>query len=143
MNAPLLNLRVAVAFIIDEAQHVLITQRAPHLSHGGYWEFPGGKLEQNESPEIALLREVEEEVGLAVLAYRYLGEVHHAYESYRVTLYGYLVHHYRGSATCRETQTDLRWVTREACANYPFPEANTALIDVAWRECDLLARSFK
>ena len=124
------QVRVAVALITDEHQRILITQRAAHSSHGGFWEFPGGKLELNESPEYALFREVFEEVGLDVLVYCYLGKVHHQYDSRQVTLYGYHVRQHRGFATCRESQTGLRWVKIEELVNYDFPAANQQLIDL-------------
>src|SRR5476651_2620261 len=102
-------MKVSVAIITDKYQNILLTQRAAHISHGGFWEFPGGKLECNESPEMALFREVKEEVGLDVLAYRYLGVVRHQYDTNSVILYGYHVSEYRGEATCCESQTALHW----------------------------------
>ena len=124
------SIRVAVALITDEHQRILITRRAAHSLHGGFWEFPGGKLELNESAESALFREVAEEVGLDVLGYCYLGEVRHQYDARHVTLYGYHVRQYRGDATCRESQTGLRWVDIESLENYDFPAANQQLIDL-------------
>lgn len=121
-------INVAVAIIMDDQHRVLITRRAPHISHGGYWEFPGGKLELYEAPEIALIREVKEEVGLDVISYRYLGEVHHSYETYQVNLFGYVVHQYRGEATCCESQTGIHWVYFDDLGNYQFPEANRKLM---------------
>jgi preprotein translocase subunit SecA len=118
----------AVAMIIDEQNRLLLTQRALHLSLGGFWEFPGGKLESNETPEMALCREIKEEVGLDVLAFRYLGEVHHDYGTYQVILHGYIVHQFRGVAVCREAQTDLRWVHQDELTHFAFPEANQPLI---------------
>ena len=124
------SIRVAVAIITDERQRLLITQRAAHSSHAGFWEFPGGKLELNESPEQALFREVTEEVGLEILAYRYLGEVQHQYDSRHVTLFGYHVVQYRGEAACLECQTGLRWVNINDLVNYEFPAANQQLIEI-------------
>lgn len=126
----MLLIKAAIAVIMDEQKRVLITQRASHLSKGGYWEFPGGKLEWNESPELALIREVKEEVGLEILSYHYLGEVHHLYDTYQVTLYGYVVHQYRGEARCCELQTGIRWVGLDELPAYDFPEANRQLIDI-------------
>ena len=48
-------IKVAVAVIVDEQQRILVTQRPLHAPHGGYWEFPGGKLEAHELPEHALI----------------------------------------------------------------------------------------
>lgn len=129
-------IKAAIAIVMDEAKRVLVTQRAPHSSKAGYWEFPGGKLERHESPELALIRELHEEVGLEILSYHYLGEVHHHYDAYQVILYGYLVDEYRGKARCRESQTGMQWLTIDALKDYQFPEANRQLIDIItnnWR----------
>ena len=122
-------MKVAVAIITDRYQNILLTQRAAHISHGGFWEFPGGKLECNESPEMALIREVKEEVGLDVLAYRYLGAFLHQYDMNSLILYGYHVSEYRGEARCCESQTALHWVDRCSLNNYQFPAANKELIN--------------
>lgn len=124
------NIKVAVGLMTDDQQRLLITQRSPHISHGGYWEFPGGKLEIDESPEMALIRELKEEVGVDVIQYQFLGEVHHPYETYTITLYGYHVFQYRGVATCRESQTALKWIEFASLQDYAFPKANEALIQL-------------
>jgi len=121
-------IKVSVAIITDRQKRILITQRAAHISHGGFWEFPGGKVESYEPPEIALLREVREEVGLDVVSYRYLGEVHHRYDEYQVILYGYHVQKYGGEASICESQTGLCWVYLNELENYNFPLANKELI---------------
>lgn len=126
LNKPLV--RVAVGLVTDRHKRLLITQRSPEISHGGFWEFPGGKLELHEAPEVALFRELKEEVRIQVLAYRYLGEVHHEYDKYRVKLYGYHVTMHRGQAICGESQIDLRWVASDELQNYKFPQANSDLI---------------
>lgn len=59
-------LAVAAAALVDEDGHVLVQQRPPTGSHAGLWEFPGGKIETGESPEAALVRELDEELGIDV-----------------------------------------------------------------------------
>lgn len=129
VSLDMLLIKAAIAVIMDDQRRLLITQRAAHLSKGGCWEFPGGKLESNESPEHALIRETREEVGLDIISYHYLGEVHHAYETYLVILYGYVVNQYRGDARCCESQTGIRWVHLDELQAYDFPEANRQLIE--------------
>ena len=121
-------MRVAVAVITDTKRRILITQRPIGTSHAGFWEFPGGKLEVDESAISALCREVKEEVGLDVVAYEYLGEVSHTYPSYEVTLLIYHVHGYEGVATCLEAQMGMRWVDFKSLSQYTFPEANLDVI---------------
>lgn len=62
-------MKVAVAIITNDQQEILVAQRPLHVPHGGRWEFPGGKLEANESAEDALVREIREEVNLEILHY--------------------------------------------------------------------------
>ncbi len=59
-------MKVAIAIITDETNRVLITQRGFLTTLGGYWEFPGGKLEADETPEKALIREIKEEINIKV-----------------------------------------------------------------------------
>lgn len=123
-------MKVAVAVIADEKQRLLVTRRSSHASHGGMWEFPGGKLEDDETPFAALVREIYEEVGLEVMHGDFLGEVHHAYPKHSVTLLVYYVTSFNGQAVSRETQTDLRWVDFDALSHLEFPAANVHIIDL-------------
>lgn len=123
-------MKVVVAVIIDSQQQVLITQRALHLSHGGFWEFPGGKVEENENPIAALKREIKEEVGLEVLECVFLGEVQHTYQDKPVELLIYRVLVYTGKASCCEDQMDLRWVSLSSLYQFKFPAANQAIISM-------------
>ena len=121
-------MRVAVAIITDAKQRILITRRPLHVSHGGFWEFPGGKLENEELASSALVREIKEEVGLEVSGYDYIGEVCYNYNQQGIALLVYHVHAYQGEAVCREAQLDLRWVEQASLKNYPFPPANLDII---------------
>lgn len=123
-------MKVAVAIIYDNDNRILITRRPLHAPHGGMWEFPGGKLEEQELPETALIREIKEEVGIDVLRHQFLGEVVHTYGNKRVTLLIFAVDQYQGQARCCESQMDLRWVCSEALTDYSFPEANLQIIEL-------------
>lgn len=117
-------IRVAVAIIVDAQERILITQRPLHTSHAGFWEFPGGKLEPNELPEQALIREVKEEVGLEVLNYKFLGEVNHQYTDKSVQLLVFLVTEFSGIPFCLEGQLAMEWMLRTEFKEKKFPEAN-------------------
>lgn len=123
-------MRVAVAVITDEEQRILITRRPLHASHGGMWEFPGGKLENEELATCALIREIKEEVGIEVIGYEYLGEIRHTYGDQPISLLIYHVHDYQGEATCCEEQMDLRWVDLENLKEHQFPAANMQIIEL-------------
>ncbi|QRN03883.1 8-oxo-dGTP diphosphatase MutT [Legionella sp. MW5194] len=123
-------MKVAVAVIVDKNQRILITRRPAHASHGGMWEFPGGKLEEGEAAEQALCREIDEEVGIQINKSTCLGEINHQYPHRTVTLVVFLVDEFTGLATCREKQMGLCWVPFEQLSDYSFPEANYKIVQL-------------
>ena len=123
-------LRVAVAIITDEQQRILITRRSMDSSHGGMWEFPGGKLEKDELASAALVREVKEEVGLNAIGYDYLGEIRHTYKVQPISLLVYHIHHFNGEATRCEAQMDMRWEPLDNLKQFDFPAANIQIIEL-------------
>ena len=130
-------MKVAVAVIYDDQQRVLITRRPLHATHGGMWEFPGGKLEQDESAFTALVREIKEEVDLDVLEADFLNQISYQYTQHAVDLLVYAVRSFQGQARCCEQQIDLKWVDLDALSEYVFPEANLAILNLLQREVRL------
>lgn len=123
-------MKVAIAVIFDEQQRILITQRPHHVPHGGYWEFPGGKLEANELAEQALIREVREEIGLEIQQYQFLGEINHQYADKSVQLIIFQVTQFNGIPSCLEGQLDMKWVDKDNLNLEEFPEANHGILDL-------------
>lgn len=117
-------MKVAVAIITDSDNRVLITQRPAHASHGGLWEFPGGKLQPNESAEDALVREINEEVGLKIKKWQHLGDIKHQYPDKAIHLIVFLVTQFSGLPTCLEGQLDMQWVDVDNLQQSNFPAAN-------------------
>lgn len=126
-------MKVAIAVIIDGSGRILITRRPLHTSHGGQWEFPGGKLEDDETPPEALKREVMEEVGLEVVEADFLTIIEHSYGLKYVELFVYCVTEFHGTPSCCESQIDLRWIELSATHQFEFPEANKIIIDLLKR----------
>jgi 8-oxo-dGTP diphosphatase len=118
---------VAVAVIRDRLGRVLLSRRHDHLHQGGLWEFPGGKMEPDESLEAALRREIREELGLELLAHRPLITVAHSYPDRRVVLDVHLVTEYRGEARGLEGQP-VEWALPEHLARYPMPAADRPIV---------------
>ncbi|HEB55539.1 MAG TPA: Nudix family hydrolase [Gammaproteobacteria bacterium] len=118
---------VAVGAIFNNVGEVLISQRAKNCHQGGLWEFPGGKLEQGESAQAALVRELEEELGIQVQQCRQLIRVQHDYVDRQVLLDVWKVTHFDGTASSREGQP-LCWINPASLDERVFPAADVAII---------------
>jgi len=121
--------KVVIAIIQRADGHLLITRRSIKTDHGGFWEFPGGKVEKEESPLAALYREVREEVGLTVQNADFFDEIHYDYGYKKVHLLFYYVTQFTGQAACREQQQGMCWVSSKELKNYRFPEANLPILN--------------
>lgn len=124
------GVKVAVGVVFDSEKRILITQRPLHVSHGGYWEFPGGKLEHNELAEHALIREIKEELGIDIHECQHMGDVHHTYPDKSVQLIVFKVTNFTGMPHCIEGQLDMKWTALSDLNSNDFPEANHAILDM-------------
>jgi 8-oxo-dGTP diphosphatase len=104
-----LTLRVAAGILRNAAGEILITERIENGPFQGLWEFPGGKIAAGETAEMALCRELHEELGIDVLAQQYFKFVAHSYADRTVELDFFLVDDWRGEPVGLEGQ-ELRWV---------------------------------
>ncbi len=123
-------LQVAVGVIKGPAGNILISQRHAALHQGGLWEFPGGKVETAETPELALARELKEELNITVTAASPLITINHHYPDLSVQLKVFLVEDFLGEPTSCEGQP-FKWVTPAELKNYDFPAANQPIITAA------------
>lgn len=123
-----LTLVVACA-LVDADRRVLIAKRPEGKALAGLWEFPGGKLEAGERPEAALIRELQEEIGIAVkeACLAPLTFASHAYADFHLLMPLYICRRWDGIATPREGQT-LAWVRANRLRDYPMPAADLPLI---------------
>ncbi len=112
-----------VCGIIYREGKIFIARRKPHLSQGGYWEFPGGKLEPGEDPVAALERELLEELDMTIANPSFLGEHHHAYEAFTIHLIAYSCDFV--SSTFRMTDHDAwAFVRPDELPGYAIAEAD-------------------
>lgn len=97
----------------------------------GLWEFPGGKIEPHETPEVALIRELDEEVGIDTQAscLAPLSFVTHAYDAFDMVLLLYVCRKWQGQPHAREGG-ELKWVHPQRLRDFPMPAANQSLISV-------------
>lgn len=124
------RVHVAAAVIRGADGKILIAKRADTQHQGGLWEFPGGKVEAEETVEVALARELNEELGITVTASRPLIQIHHDYVDKHVLLDVWEVSAFTGEPHGAEGQP-LRWVTARELADYEFPAANRPIVAAA------------
>jgi 8-oxo-dGTP diphosphatase len=127
---------VVAAALVDSDGRVLIAQRPEGKQLAGLWEFPGGKVEPGETPETALIRELEEELGIVVKQACLAPFVFasHTYETFHLLMPLYLIRRWEGEPESKEHKA-LKWVRPNDMRNYPMPPADDPL--VAWL-CDFI-----
>lgn len=121
---------VAVGVILKDDHTVLIAERPPGKFMPGVWEFPGGKLEPSESPQHALKRELEEELGIQITQsthFMTLEETYHEHNRH-VRLHVYTVREFVGQPRGAEGQA-IKWCQISDLKQYTFPSANTPIIE--------------
>jgi 8-oxo-dGTP diphosphatase len=120
---------VSAVALVDPDGRILLAQRPEGKPMAGLWEFPGGKVEPGEAPEAALIRELQEELGidtwqscLAPLTF-----ASHSYDDFHLLMPLFVCRKWRGIPTPREGQT-LKWVRVQELRDYPMPAADIPLI---------------
>lgn len=127
------SVHVAVAVIVNSEKEVLLALRQLHQHQGGLWEFPGGKVEADESNYDALLREVKEELAVTIQAAKPLIKIAHDYSEQSVILDVWTVSEFTGTPQGQEGQT-LRWCSITDLVVDDFPAANVAIINALRQE---------
>ncbi|WP_349365297.1 MAG: (deoxy)nucleoside triphosphate pyrophosphohydrolase [Roseitalea porphyridii] len=122
---------VAACALVDRDNRILLSRRPPGKAMAGLWEFPGGKIEAGETPEAALLRELDEELAVRTEAscLAPLSFASHAYDDFHLLMPLYICRKFQGIPVSREGQT-LKWVRAAALRDYPMPAADEPLIPV-------------
>ena len=124
-------LLVSAVALIDADNRVLISQRPVGKSMSGLWEFPGGKLQENETPEQALIRELSEELGIdtkeSCLAP--IGFASHSYDDFHLLMPVFVCRVWEGIPQPKEGQR-IAWVTLTELSSYPMPPADKPLIPI-------------
>jgi 8-oxo-dGTP diphosphatase len=122
-------LLVVACALIDSTGKILLARRPEGKKLAGLWEFPGGKMNPGETPEAALARELDEELGIKVDPANLAPFVFasHAYETFHLLMPLYLCRRWTGTPKPRENQA-LAWVAPDRLAEYPMPPADRPLI---------------
>jgi len=120
---------VAAVALLDVDDRVLIAKRPEGKAMAGLWEFPGGKVKDGETPEAALIRELEEELGIDVsqscLAPLFFAS--HAYDDFHLLMPLFLCRVWNGAPMPQEGQ-ELKWVRPMRLGDYPMPPADEPLV---------------
>ena len=127
-------LDVAIAVIERDGQF-LITQRLPDDSFGGYWEFPGGKVDSGETLEACLAREIQEELGLTITVGQILKVVEHQYPNRTIRLHSFLCRILSGEPKAVEC-AGWRWVPPQELTSFQFPPASGQIIEALKKGSD-------
>jgi 8-oxo-dGTP diphosphatase len=120
---------VAAVALIDADGRVLVAQRPPGKVMAGLWEFPGGKMEAGERPEDTLIRELREELSIAVkeACLAPFTFASHSYPDFHLLMPLYVCRRWEGTVTPLE-HSALKWVRPKDLVDYPMPPADLPLI---------------
>lgn len=120
-------LHVVVGILFDEKNNILIACRPPQVVSPGFWEFPGGKVEPNETLEDALIREFREEIGIDIIRSEFFLKIEKEYPDKILVLNVFRIHEFSGVPEGRENQA-ICFVSRDELKNYTFLPANAEII---------------
>ncbi len=121
---------VTAAALVDENGRILVQKRPEGKPMAGLWEFPGGKVETGETPEAALVRELNEELGIEVeqLQLTPLGFASESLDDRHLVLLLYLCHQWSGTIESADL-LDLKWLPVDAIRDLPMPPADGPLVE--------------
>ncbi|HAT1642613.1 TPA: 8-oxo-dGTP diphosphatase MutT [Raoultella ornithinolytica] len=121
------QLQISVGIIRNPQGEIFITQRAADAHMANKLEFPGGKIEAGESAEQALVRELQEEVGITVSSSRLFDKLEYQFPDHHITLWFWLVEEWSGEPWGKEGQPG-QWIAQRALDSEAFPPANEPII---------------
>lgn len=125
--APTPHYDVAAGVIHDATDRLLIAQRPNEGLLGGLWEFPGGKVEADETLEACLVRELREELAIEVWVGEQIVQIKHAFSHFRITLHAFECRHRSGTPQLIGAQA-VAWVTLDELSAYSFGKADRLVI---------------
>lgn len=126
--AKLIKIHAVLGIIFNPQHEVLIAQRLPGKHLSGLWEFPGGKVEHQETSAQALNREMHEEIGIEVTAAKFLLQVNYDYPDKSVQLDAWEITRFSGTPHGKEGQP-IQWLRTQELVNWTFPPANKAIVE--------------
>ena len=125
------NIFVSAVAMIDVDSRILISNRKNRKQFSNYWEFPGGKIENNETPDACLIRELKEEINVDVSknCIAPIGFSTSSYSEFNITLLLYICRKWIGTPIPLEGN-DIKWIAPKDLMLHKMPEANSSLIPI-------------
>ena len=121
-------MRIVTAAVIEKEGKVLIARRAPHSKLAGKWEFPGGKVEEGETLQDCLVRELSEELGIEVIVGRLLAATEYHYEHGSFRIHAFKVNWVSGAMSLRDHDC-VEWVLLEEITTYDLLPADIPIAE--------------
>ena len=118
---------VTAAILIKDGK-IRIARRKADDRPADKWEFPGGTIEQNETPQDCLKREMQEEFGIEVSIVKYLGQSIYHYDHGSIKLLAYLTSWVSGKLALKD-HSEFRWVSAQQLANFDFASADIPFVE--------------
>lgn len=127
-TAPKSVLYASAVVLVNDANQIFIAERPKGKLMPGYWEFPGGKLELGETPEVALQREVKEELGITLIEFSPFSFISEARNDHHVIVFVYLCRCWQGNIKLH-VHANSAWADIEKAASYRILPSNAALLE--------------
>ncbi|WP_055109296.1 (deoxy)nucleoside triphosphate pyrophosphohydrolase [Paenibacillus ihumii] len=126
-------IQVAAAIIENELGQLLIARRKKGKSQAGLWEFPGGKIEEGESGEDCLRRELKEEMNIEIEPYAYVGVNDHWYGELHIRLFAWRARYAAGTIILAD-HDEYRWAEKKELESFEFAEADRMFVQLILRD---------
>lgn len=125
-----------VSAVIKKDNKIFCAQRNLSKSMGGKWEFPGGKIEEGETREEALGREIKEELDSDIVVDKYLMTIEHDYPTFHITMHAYLCTLVKGELILKE-HNDSAWLSKEGLLELDWADADKPIVDMIMRKNEI------
>ena len=117
---------IALVAVFNSNKELLLLKRSDKAHCGGLWSFPGGKVEDGETPLDAAVRELKEETGLSGKLWRHLDKASHTYPNRTLNFLFFVCH--CPDVSKLNGESEHAWVNLDQLDNFPMPEANSKLL---------------